>query len=203
MTSSMNIDKKGIDFIVDEETGGQKYYEKVYKSTFIWPKGASGCTAMVGIDIGYYTASEIDAFFKPLTTSEELERIQGGRGKKGVIAETYLKNLKNITFTWQEALDTFEHNILPKFENYTLKAFPGVEHLASAAQTALVSLVFNRGMAMKGASRSEMRAIRDLVPDKNYKEIARQIVSMKRLWSKGCGLLGRRDREAALVKSCI
>ena len=199
----MNLDQTGIDFIVEEETGGQKYYEKVYKSTFIWPKGASGCTAMVGIDIGYYTAAEIDAFFKPLTTSEELERIQGGRGKKGVIAEAYLKNLKNITFTWQEALETFEHHILPKFEKYTLKAFPGVENLADPAQTALVSLVFNRGMSMTGSSRREMKAIRDLVPDKNYKEIARQIILMKRLWEKGSGLLGRRDREAALVKSCV
>lgn len=199
----MNIDKKGMDFIVEEETGGQQYYEKVYKSTFIWPKGASGCTAMVGIDIGYYSEAEINTFFKPVTDQEELERIQKGRGKKGIIAEAYLKNLKNITFTWQEAVDTFEHHILPKFERYTLKAFPGVENLAAPAQTALVSLVFNRGMRMNGPSRIEMKAIRDLVPVGDYKGIARQIICMKRLWAKGNGLLGRRDREAALVKSCI
>jgi GH24 family phage-related lysozyme (muramidase) len=147
-------------------------------------------------------ATEIDTFFKPLTTEEALERIQKGRGKKGIIAEAYLKNLTDITFTWQEALETFEHHILPKFEKYALSAFPGVEHLASSAQTALVSLVFNRGTSMKGPSRVEMRRIRDLVPDKNYKEIARQIVCMKRLWAKGSGLLARRDREAALVKGC-
>lgn len=199
----MQLDQKGIDFIVEEETGGQKYYEKVYKSTFIWPKGASGCTAMVGIDIGYYSVDEINAFFKPLTSAEELERIQAGRGKKGADAEAYVKNLKNITFTWQEALQTFDQHILPKFQNYTLKAFPGVERLDSPAQTALVSLVFNRGMSMNGPSRAEMHAIRDLVPSKKYTEIAGEIIKMKRLWEKGNGLLGRRDREAALVKSCV
>ena len=62
----MQIDKAGVDFIVEEETGGKSYYEKVYKSTFIWPGGRSGATAMVGIDIGYYTQDEVNLFFKPL-----------------------------------------------------------------------------------------------------------------------------------------
>ena len=198
----MNIDKAGIDFIVEEETGGKDYYEKVYKSTFIWPKGMSGPTAMVGIDIGYYSEKEINDIFKPFTTAHELDLIQNGRGKKGVIAEAYTKKLKGITFTWEEALQVFDTYILPKFERYTLKAFPGVEELCTSAQTALVSLVFNRGMSMKGASRVEMARIKELVPDQKYKDIATQIRRMKRLWDKTSGLVARREREAKLVESC-
>jgi hypothetical protein len=199
----MNLDQAGIDFIVEEETGGREYYEKVYKSTFIWPKGMSGPTAMVGIDIGYYSKEEIDLIFKPLTSEHELDLIQNGRGKKGLIAQSYTKKLKGITFSWEESLHVFESFILPKFIKYTVRAFPGVEKLCSSAQTALVSLVFNRGMSMRGASRREMAAIKTLVPDKNYKEIAAQIRMMKRLWEKGNGLIGRREREAKLVESCL
>lgn len=198
----MKLEQEGIDFIVEEETGGKEYYEKVYKSTFIWPKGMSGPTAMVGIDIGYYSAAEIDAIFKPLTTEHELDLIQNGRGKKGLVAEAYTKKLKGITFTWEESLQVFELYILPKFIKYTAKAFPGVEKLCTGAQTALVSLVFNRGMSMSGPTRREMLEIKGLVPDKKYKDIALQIRSMKRLWEKGNGLIGRREREAKLVESC-
>lgn len=199
----MKIDEAGVAFIVEEETGGKEYYEKVYKSTFIWPKGMSGPTAMVGIDIGYYSKDEIDTIFKPLTTEHELDLIQNGRGKKGVIAEAYTKKLKGITFTWEESLQTFELYILPKFLRYTEKAFPGVDRLCAGAQTALLSLVFNRGMSMNGASRREMAEIKKLVPKKKYKDIANQIRSMKRLWAKGSGLIGRREREAVLVESCL
>jgi hypothetical protein len=199
----MKLDQEGIDFIVEQETGGKEYYEKVYKSTFIWPKGMSGPTAMVGIDIGYYSKEEIDAIFKPLTTEHELDLIQNGRGKKGLLAEAYTKKLKGITFTWEESLQVFELYILPKFIRYTVRAFPGVEKLCFGAQTALVSLVFNRGMSMKGPTRREMLEIKTLVPDKKYKDIAAQIRSMKRLWEKGNGLIGRREREAKLVEGCL
>lgn len=198
----MKINEEGIAFIVEEETGGREYYEKVYKNTFIWPKGASGCTAMVGVDIGYYSKTEIDLFFGPLTNKEELARIQLGRGLKGAAANTYLKNLKDITFTWEEALETFRLHILPKFLKLTENAFPGVSQLCDGAKTALTSLVFNRGTAMQGDSRKEMFNLKKLVQQKDYEQIAFNIRSMKRLWDKTSGLVGRREREAKLIENC-
>jgi GH24 family phage-related lysozyme (muramidase) len=47
-----------------------------------------------------------------------------------------------------------------------------------------------------------MLAIKGLVTDKDYPEIARQIRSMKRLWDKTSGLVGRREKEAKLVENC-
>jgi GH24 family phage-related lysozyme (muramidase) len=200
---SLDISDKGIEFIVKEETGGRDYYEKVYKSSFVWPKGFSGPTAMVGIDIGYYTEEEINKIFKPITTSEELKLIQGGRGKTGEAARDYTVRLKGITFSWEEAIQTFEEFILPKFTRLTQKTFPGSEDLNDNIKTALVSLVFNRGTSLKGSSRSEMLEIRNIIISKNIdaKKIASLFRSMKRLWDKTSGLPGRREREAKLVEA--
>jgi GH24 family phage-related lysozyme (muramidase) len=199
-----DLSDSGVEFIVKEETGGKDYYEKVYKSTFVWPKGFSGPTAMVGIDIGYYTEEEINLIFKPLTNKDELELIQAGRGKKGESAREYTLKLKGITFTWEEAIQTFEEFILPKFINLTAKTFPGAEKLEDKAKTALTSLVFNRGTSLKGDSRKEMLEIRNIILSKNidYKKIASLFRNMKRLWDKTSGLVGRREREAKLIETC-
>jgi GH24 family phage-related lysozyme (muramidase) len=196
----MKLNEKGIEFIVNEETGGRAYYEKVYKSTFTWPGGASGPTAMVGIDIGYYTEEEVDKIFKPLTDNTELSLIRGGRGLKGISAKEYTVKLKGITFTWEEAIQTFKEFILPKFTKLTERAFPGVVELHENAQAAIVSLVFNRGTSFKGTSRVEMLELKNIIASsKDYDKMAAQFKSMKRLWDKTSGLVGRRDREAELI----
>jgi GH24 family phage-related lysozyme (muramidase) len=198
----MKLNDKGIEFIVAEETGGRAYYEKVYKSTFTWPGGYSGPTAMVGIDIGYYTEEEVDKIFKPITDSGELSLIRGGRGLKGLNAKEYTVKLRGITFTWEEAIQTFKEFILPKFTNLTERAFPGVSALHENAQAAMVSLVFNRGTSFKGSSRTEMLELKNIIASsKDYERMAEQFRSMKRLWDKTSGLVGRRDREAALILS--
>ena len=200
----MKLNDKGIEFIVTEETGGRAYYEKVYKSTFTWPGGYSGPTAMVGIDIGYYTEEEVDKIFKPLTDSMELALIRAGRGLKGSSAKEYTVKLKGITFTWEEAIQTFKEFILPKFTNLTERAFPGVSELHENTQAAMVSLVFNRGTSFKGSSRAEMLELKKIIATgKDYTAMASQFRSMKRLWDKTSGLVGRREKEAQLIDSCI
>jgi len=54
---------------------------------------------------------------------------------------------------------------------------------------------------MSGSRRKEMAAIKPLVVQQDYADIAQEIVNMKRLWvGKGlAGLLKRRDAEADLV----
>jgi GH24 family phage-related lysozyme (muramidase) len=50
-----------------------------------------------------------------------------------------------------------------------------------------------------------MRNIRDLIPKKNYKAIAKEFRKMKRIWEgKNLdGLLTRREAEAKLIESCV
>jgi GH24 family phage-related lysozyme (muramidase) len=71
-------------------------------------------------------------------------------------------------------------------------------------QVAGDSLVFNRGTSLVGDKRLEMRNIKVLIPKKDYKKIAQEIRSMKRLWrGKNLdGLIERREAEAKLIESC-
>lgn len=188
-----------------EVGGGESYYNKFLKG-FTWPGGYSGPTIGIGIDTAYYNNDEIAQLFNFLD-EEDIKCIQGAKGKTGQAGKRYTQILKqrNITVSWEQALNIFETYTWTKFAKATLRAFPGSEDLCDDAFGALVSLVFNRGSAMAGDSRREMRNIRAVVGDQDYEEIAKQIQSMKRLWrGKGLdGLLKRRDAEAQLVRSCI
>jgi uncharacterized membrane protein YgaE (UPF0421/DUF939 family) len=51
---------------------------------------------------------------------------------------------------------------------------------------------------------NEMKNIKELIPSKDYKGIAKEVRKMKRIWiGKGLdGLLERRETEAKLIESC-
>jgi GH24 family phage-related lysozyme (muramidase) len=192
--------------LFDYEVGGGKPYYDKYLSKFTWPGGASGPTIGIGVDCGYYTKEEIAKIFHFLK-NDQIKLIQGASGKTGSSGKEYTKILREagIVVSWDQAKEIFESLTWPKFARLTEKAFPEVEELCDNAYGALVSLVFNRGSAMQGDSRLEMRNIRDLVPKKNYKGIAKELRKMKRIWQgKGLdGLLERREAEAKLVETCM
>lgn len=82
------------------------------------------------------------------------------------------------------------------------RAMPGFDDLRPNAQSAIASLIFNRGPGMSGVNRTEMRAIRDAVPSKDYEAIAMNFKKMVRIWrgtSIESGMTRRRLAEAALV----
>ena len=192
--------------LFDYEVGGGKSYYDKYLSKFTWPGGASGPTIGIGVDCGYYTKDELAKIFYFLK-SGEIKLIQGASGKTGQSGKEYTKTLREagIVVSWEQAKEIFETLTWPKFAKLAEKAFPGLDKLCDNAYGAIVSLVFNRGSSMTGDSRLEMRNIRDLVPKKNYKGIAKEIRNMKRIWKgKGLdGLIERREAEAKLVETCI
>ena len=192
--------------LFDYEVGGGKSYYDKFLSKFTWPGGASGPTIGIGVDCGYYTKDELAKIFHFLK-NDQIKLIQGASGKTGSTGKEYTKTLREagIVVSWDQAKEIFESLTWPKFAKLTEKAFPKVEELCDNAYGALVSLVFNRGSAMQGDSRLEMRNIRDLVPKKDYKGIAKELRKMKRIWQgKGLdGLIERREAEAKLVETCI
>jgi GH24 family phage-related lysozyme (muramidase) len=197
--------KKALDLIFEYEVGGgEQYYNKFLKK-FTWPGGASGPTIGVGIDCAYYTPKELNSLFHFLPFQKR-KLVEAASGKIGNAGREYTKILRKeaIEMSWEESQKIFLSTTWPKFAALTDKVFPRADELCDAAYGALVSLVFNRGGSLSGNSRSEMRSIRDLVPNKRYNAIANEIRSMKRLWDgKGMeGLLRRRDAEAELVASC-
>jgi hypothetical protein len=98
--------------------------------------------------------------------------------------------------------DVFIRVDMARVDAQCRRAFPGFEELRSNCQSAIRSLVFNRGPGLSGPNRVEMRAIRDAVPSRDYEEIALQLRKMKRVWSGTsiqAGMYRRRDAEAQLV----
>jgi len=197
---------EALNLILEYEVGGGKsYYEKLLLHP-TWPGGASGTTLAVGVDCGYYTPDELEKIFYFLP-SNQLDAVKKASGKTGEAGKNYVKQIKplNITVTWDQAIEIFNTLTWPKFARLAEHTFPGLDQLCDNAYGALVSLVFNRGTSLSGSSRAEMRTIRELVPKKDYKGIAEELRSMKRIWEgKNLdGLLARREAEAKLVESCI
>jgi hypothetical protein len=190
--------------VVDFESGGKLYYEKFLKK-LTWPKGQSGITMGIGADLGYMSLDEFDEFFSKYFTKEENKKIKSVIGLKGNNAKNALSKVKNIELSWDNAHEAFLKWTLPKFWKMTEKLWPEFDKLKRSTQIALVSIVFNRGSSTRGSTRTEMLNIKPLVLKKDYKGIAKEIRSMKRLWEgKGLdGLLKRREDEAKMVEKCI
>jgi hypothetical protein len=200
------LTSKMYEFVVRHETGGRTYYEsRLHRPT--WPGGASGVTIGIGYDLGYNTASGFDRDWKKLLDPKVFARLHAVLGIKGKEASSRVSALKNISISWDNAISVFNSRTLPRFIAQTKRTFPGSDKLHPDVFGVLVSLVFNRGGSTTGASRAEMKNIREAISGNiktkdlnNY--IADQIVAMKRLWKgKGLdGLLRRRDEEAAIVR---
>lgn len=197
--------EKALALILEYEVGGGKSYYDKFLSRFTWPKGFSGPTIGIGIDTAYYTPTELAHIFSFLN-EDEVKLIQGASGQSGVKGREYTKTLQQagIQVSWDQAIDIFDTLTWPKFAKAAERAFPNLNDLCDDAYGAIVSLVFNRGTAMNGDSRKEMRILKMLIPGKEYEKMAQQIESMKRLWEGKDldGLLRRRDAEAELIRSC-
>lgn len=191
--------------IIDFEVGGgQAYYDKLLVHP-TWPGGESGVTIGVGYDLGYNTSAQFTTDWGGRLTKPELTRLAACLGKKRQPAKALIPGVRDISIPWTAASAVFFALTVPRYYRDTAAAFPGLEKLPGDAQGALVSLVFNRGGLLKGARRTEMKAIHDLVPRGDLKGIAAQLRAMKRLWvGKGQdGLLKRREEEAKLVESAV
>lgn len=183
------------------------------------PGGGSGVTLGVGYDLGFYKESKFRADWAGILSENELDRLSHAIGLTGGAARSYCSRLTDIKVPRDGAVRVFQNITLPDFAERAAKAFPGAEKLPDDAQGALVSLVFNRGTAMDGDRRKEMKAIREAIQNSKadpgeteaqrvnnlLRFIAGQFRAMKRIWQgQGLdGLLTRRENEAKLVESAV
>lgn len=169
----------------------------------VWPGGASGVTWGVGYDGGHATRATI---LDDWARHDHRMLLSESAGITGQRARTELPRFRVAETPYGYAAEVFETRSLVEYERRTERAFRnGFEALRPNACAALVSLVYNRGAAMTGDSRREMRAIRDqCVPAQDYACTAREIRSMKRLWRDTVnekGLTARRESEALLAET--
>ena len=205
------LSKKSLDLILEFEVGGgENYYNKFLKNP-AWPEGQSGVTIGVGYDLGYVNKAEFSQDWEDLP-KEIFDRLYKVVGIKGYNAKNLIRGLKDIVIPWDLALKVFNNKTVTKFYNLTRNTFPNFDNLPEDAKGGLVSLVFNRGNALEGDRRREMKLIRDgmkLVSNYDQKAlsfIANQIRNMKRIWIGGSiekGMSRRRDAEAKIIEESL
>jgi hypothetical protein len=204
--TTLTVSRKGIDQLVADEISSEAYYGQ-HLSAPTWPGGASGVTIGIGYDLGYRTRTAIASDWSPHLSEQTVQHLRAAAGIRGQDAKGVAKSLKQagVRVPLDAAKHLFWAVTLPEFSSLTRKTFPGTEELPPDAQAALLSLVYNRGGSLSGARRLEMANILEHVKNQDLESIAKEIESMKRLWlGQGLdGLLKRRDREAALVRSCL
>lgn len=197
----LTLTHDGVSAIVRYEIGSDAlYHRELRKPT--WPGAESGVTIGIGYDLGYTTAERFLLDWQGHLGTEALAQLSASCGKTGASAKRAIENLQDVRISLSKAKKVFRYSSLYEYARRALRAYPGLEQLEPAAQSAIVSLVFNRGVSMRGASRQEMLNIKELVQACDHDGIADEIVSMKRIWAGRNlgGLLKRRDAEAAMVR---
>lgn len=203
------LNTDGVAFIAKEETGGLQYYEMVTR----WPNypGAeSGITIGVGYDLRFNTETDFREFwgkYLPASYLEELSKDIGVRGSKKRAEE--LKSM-GIDVPFKSAWPVFNGLTLPRFYSETKSIYSSIDSLPDLCRSVLVSIVYNRGPSLNGSTRKEMKEIQQILNRADnsslgklgkiaiLEEVEDQILSMKRLWNPGSGLIKRRQSEANL-----
>lgn len=194
MMMSTNIDQKGLDFIVEQETGGENEYNRHPE----WPGEASGITIGIGYDLGYNSSATISKDWQLQLKRNDLERLIACAGIRGKEAQQRLPLVRDIEVSWESAVMVFENITVPKFYQTMLSIYPEAAQLAPNQAAALLSLVFNRGSSLSGDRRREMLEIQQALKAGTLAQIPDMLRSMDRLWPNTKGLRLRRHREADL-----
>jgi peptidoglycan hydrolase-like protein with peptidoglycan-binding domain len=195
----------GATFIARAEVTGARVYVATYRFP-TWPSETSGITIGIGYDLQFVTAAQLRADWAGVLAEPALARLAavtqvvGSKPRRDAVAD--------IDVPLAGAMSVFAHRSLPAYLNDVRKIYPQVDALSAARQTALVSLVYNRGPRLTdkdpvAQDRREMRAIRDLLAANDADAVAGQFDSMTRLWDpqKLAGLVQRRRDEATLWRA--
>jgi hypothetical protein len=181
--------------VVREEVGGRDYYETVTAYPH-FPGAESGVTIGIGYDLRFQGPDNFEADWEGALSPEIIEDLRPCLGKKGSL--DVVAALGGIRIPFPAAWRVFTKSTLPRYVDQTRSAYPQFGGLPDGCRGALVSLVYNRGTALSGESRREMKAIQFRLSTGDFPGVAAEIEAMKRLWPNSQGLRDRRDREAEL-----
>lgn len=192
----------GAQLIIRAEVSSPAAYARRY-SGVACPGGASGPTIGIGADLGQQTTTSIGRDWAGHPRVAELETASGHVGDAE--CRGWRSMHPGIVVPYAMADAVFTKSTLPRYVTAARRALHrGWPELASHAQSANVSLGYNRGWSMAGARNREKRTIRDdCVPNSDLPCNASALRSMCRLWAgtkNGKGLCSRRNDEANLVE---
>jgi len=157
--------------------------------------------------LGQNTAEWTITSWTPYFTDDIVKRMAECSGDLSVSsAKRDVANLQDIVVVWNVAINEFNTQEVPNYYQTALRVFPGLDNLTTNAQSAVLSVCYNRGFQMNGSSRIDMRTLRTAVANKDYQAMADAILHMKVTmgpeWrDKGiyAGMAARRNAEAKLV----
>lgn len=196
---SPDMPTEAVTFIAREEVGSRAQYDVQYNHPS-WPGGDSGVTIGVGYDLGYQTRFVQD--WQDLLTKEDLLALMPALGCIRQTAEAMAGRVQHITIPWHAAWNGYIRRTLPEQVALTRATFKSDNPLPPLCLGALVSLVYNRGPSTVDSPgsdrRREMREIRVALSNGEFDKVPDLLSSMRRLWPQGSGLIGRREREAAM-----
>lgn len=212
-----SVSSRAFDLIVEYETGGYAYYDKVIKRRPIWPGLRSGVTIGFGYDLGYVSEVEFRQDWGILQPNkrERLVKAVGKHGGNTTVSTltSLITEFNDIVVEWDTAKSVFKAASLPKFAARTFNSLPNCALLSSDCFGVLVSLTFNRGASYAKAHDPakdpidryrEMRAIKAAMTDLRLERVPGIIRDMKRIW-KGTdiekGMTRRREDEAKLFEA--
>lgn len=198
----MRSSKAAVNLIVAEEVSSKATYIKKYQKP-VWPGVQSGITVGVGYDVGHQTKDKVRTDWTGLIPNAMVEELVRVTGLKGAAAQAQLaKSRRIVSVPWEAANSVFMNVDMPRWEGIVLRAIPAAKNLPPDCFGVIVSLTFNRGASYNtaGPRYAEMRAIKAAITRGDFDEVPGLIRAMKRLWPNVPGLLGRREREAALFE---
>lgn len=192
---AMIISKEALDAILKWE----KYESKPYVPSK-GQDGKSGVTLGYGYDLGHQSGEQIKKDLASYYTSSQIQRLLKAQGKKGVAAQKLVDSLSDITITKDKAYQMVMI-VKKRYAEDTLKVYPDILKYHPHCQGAILSLVYNRYIGLKGDRRKEMKEIQDDLKS-NGKKVPSLLRSMKRLWTTKAnrGLQARREEEAKIFE---
>ena len=218
MSADISIGAEGEAFIIAEEVTDEAVYRHTLSAP-TWPGGASGVTIGIGYDVGTVTEAQFRADWEALLPPAWTTRLAKCCGVQGDKAKPLAAALRDISIDYSAAILVFRGRSIPQVAAQLCRAIPGAALLPRPARASLVSLVYNRGCSfhVQDDRHREMRAIAAAINDGHLDAVPGQIRAMKRLWVVNpdalekdwqplpgmAGLLGRRDREAAMFSAAI
>lgn len=194
------LSSEGRALIYEFEVGGQAGYNprpEVPDARY------SGVTWGIGYDGHQNTPAVIRSDWQALG-AVKADRLAATHPFVGTSAQQHLREVRDILVAFTVASDVFDRiDVGREFASARRAYGPVFDTLRPNAQAALISIGFNRGYSFVGDNRKEMRAVRDLVPKRDYAGMAAQIRASERCWrgtSIYSGMKRRRYAEAALME---
>lgn len=203
-----SLSPNALRLILDYEVGGGEAYYREHLARPSWPGGASGVTIGIGYDLGHTPRARFLADWRDLDGAS-VKALMPVLGLRGRVAESRLGLVRKLVIPWEDALVVFLERTVPYWIRKTVETYPQAAELPEDAFGGLVSLIFNRGPALRGRNREEMWDIAEILADGvqagDCKLIAQQLRAMKRIWEgRGLdGLVRRREAEARLVEAAV